>query len=257
VGDLRALAARLARRIGRRRDRPWRTRDDPVRGRRGALREEVEYWQHWLSTEGGKWAEEYRDRFDPSSEVADQALRGILKSLPQERVSILDVGAGPVTTVGYRFPGKELSISAVDPLADEYDRLMAREGVRPPVRTEQAEGERLVERFGRDRYDIAYSRNALDHAVDPVLIIENMLGVVRREGYVVLRHVRNEAVNQAYIQLHQWNFDERDGRFLIWRPGHESDLTEALAGRAEVHCSLEAGDEGVSGGWVQAVIRKL
>ena len=226
-------------------------------GRGGALREEVEYWQHWLSTQGGKWADDYRHRLDPDAEVADPALRDILMRLPQEELSILDVGAGPVTAVGYRFPGKTLSLTAVDPLADEYDRLLATQGVAPPARTKHAEGEQLLARFGPDHFDIAYSRNALDHAVDPILIIENMLGVVRAEGYVVLRHVRNEAVNQAYVQLHQWNFDERDGRFLIWRPGHETDLTERLAGRAETECRLDSDEQGGRAGWLVCVIRKL
>jgi SAM-dependent methyltransferase len=257
VADLRALAGRLVRRFGRRHEQPWRTRDDPVRGRRHALREEVEYWQHWLATQGDKWADDYKYRLDPNAEVADPALRDALTRLSQDRVSILDVGAGPVSSVGYRFPGKRLVLSAVDPLADHYDRLLAKQGVDPPARTERAEGERLLEHFGPDRFDIAYSRNALDHAVDPVLIIENMLGVVRTHGYVVLRHVRNEAVNQAYVQLHQWNFDERDGRFLIWRPGSETDLTETLAGRAETHCRLESEDDGIAGGWVVCRIRKL
>ena len=255
--DFRVVAGRLARGFGRRRDRAWRTRSDPVRGRRRALREEVEYWQDWLATQGGKWADDFGYRLDPNSEVADPALREVLTRLPQERVSILDVGAGPISAVGYRFPGKTLSLVAVDPLADEFDRLLAREGVVPPVRTERAEGERLLERFGPDRFDIAYSRNALDHAVDPVPIIENMLGVVRPEGHVVLRHVRNEAVNQAYVQLHQWNFDERDRRFLVWRPGSESDLTETLADRAEVQCRLEPNGVGEAAGWVVCVIRKL
>ncbi|MEK6276806.1 MAG: methyltransferase domain-containing protein [Actinomycetota bacterium] len=255
--DFRAIAGRLARGFGRRGEQGWRTRSDPVRARRRALREEVDYWRDWLSNQGGKWANDYSYRLDPNAEVADPALCEVLASLAQKQVSILDVGAGPVSGVGYRFPGKTLSLTPVDPLADQYGRLLAKRGIDPPARTERAEGERLLQRFGPDRFDIAYSRNALDHAVDPVLIIENMLGVVRPEGYVVLRHVRNEAVNQAYVQLHQWNFDERDGRFVIWRPGYESDLTETLAGRAETHCRLESNDKDEGAGWVVCVIRKL
>jgi SAM-dependent methyltransferase len=256
VKSLRAVASGVADRLGRRRGKPWRTRDDPVRGRGHALREEVDYWRHWLSTRGGKWSDDYRYRLDPEAEVADPALREVVTRIPRERVSILDVGAGPVTTVGYRFPGKALAVTAVDPLADEYDRLLAGHGVVPPVRTERVEGERLVERFGPDRFDIAYSRNALDHAIDPVLIIENMVGVVRPEGYVLLRHVRNEAVNQAYVQLHQWNFDRRDGQFVIWRPDQATDVTARLSGRGETRCMVES-DEGGAHGWIVCVIRKL
>jgi len=176
--------------------------------------------------------------------------------MAQPEVSILDVGAGPASTVGCRFPGKVLHVSAVDPLAKSYDRLLNKTGVIPPVRTEPLEGERLVERFGHDLFDIAYARNALDHAVDPAVILENMLEIVRPGGYVVLRHVRNEAVRQAYVQLHQWNFDQRDRHFVVWRVGHETSVTDQLTGRADVTCYTEPSDEtGVD--WVVCVIRKL
>jgi len=219
--------------------RKWRTRSDPVRGRRRALREEIDYWDQWLSNEGGKWKDDYVFRFDPAAEVRDPALRKALATLPQREVSILDVGAGPASAVGCRFPGKELVVTAVDPLADSYDRLLAQIGLDPPVRTEPLEGERLTQRFAENSFEIAYGRNALDHAVDPVQIIEQMFGVVRPGGYVVLRHGRNEAVQEKYVQLHQWNFDERNGHFVVWRPGQETDLTELLAGRAELTCEIE------------------
>ena len=255
------LSSRLPRALRRPRDAPWRTRVDPVRCRRCALAEEVEYWAEWLATRGGKYADEYAYRFDPLAEVADPALREVLTELAKPEASILDVGAGPASTVGSRFPGTALSVAAVDPLADEYDRLLAGARVVPPVRTERLAGERLVERFGRDRFDIAYSRNALDHAVDPMSIIENMLAVARPGGYVVLRHVCNEAVRQAYVQLHQWNFDERDGRFIVWRVGHETNVTELLSGRAQVRCwrepLLEPATAPVDDCWVVCAIKKL
>jgi SAM-dependent methyltransferase len=104
---------------------------------------------------------------------------------------------------------------ATDPLAGAYDRSMRQAGVTPPVRTIALDGERLVEHFGADRFDIAYARNAIDHALDPARIIEQMLGVLRPQGHVVLRHVRNEARRQDYVQLHQWNFDQQDGDLII------------------------------------------
>ena len=248
---LRALRLRWVL-VGLRMRPAWRTRRNPVRGRRRALKEEVGYWSAHLSSRGGKYADGYAYRFDHTAEVADPALREILQGLTQQEVSILDVGAGPAPFLGYRFPGKTLSVSAVDPLADEYNLLLDRAGVVPPVRTERLEGERLVERFGGDRFDIAYSRNALDHAVDPTLIVESMVAVVRPGGYVVLRHGRNEAVKQRYRQLHQWNFDERAGQFIVWRPGQQTNITETLSGRAEVSCRASPTDDSIV-----CVIRKL
>jgi len=239
-----------------REDGSWRTRTDPVRGRKHALREEVGYWRDWLANAGGKWAAEYAYRFDPAAEVADPALRELLAASPRDEVSVLDVGSGPVSTVGYRVPGKSIALVPVDPLADEYDRLLARAAVVPPVRVLRADGEHLLEQLGRDRFDIAYARNALDHAVDPLAIIENMVAVVRPGGNILLRHVRNEAVRQAYVQLHQWNFDRHDGHLVAWRPGETTDVTAALAGRADVRCYLEPAEEDGATEWVVCVIHR-
>jgi SAM-dependent methyltransferase len=246
----------LARRLGRRREQAWRPRTDPVRGRRHALREEVEYWEHWLATSGGRWSEEYAQRLDANAEIGEPSIREILAGSPEARVSILDVGAGPLSAVGYRLPGRSVSLTAVDPLADEYERLLADAGVTPPVRTERVDGEALLERFGPDCFDIAYSRNALDHAVDPLAIIDNMLSVVRPGGHVILRHVRNEALRQGYVQLHQWNFDEREGRPVIWRPDRHIDLTAALGARAEIRCRVEADEGGDDFEWAVWLITK-
>lgn len=240
-----------------RRKRGWRTRSDPVRGRRRALKEEIGYWDDWLATRGGKYADEFAERFDPTGEVTDPALRAVLVDLekrPSEPVSILDVGAGPATTVGHRFSGEPVAVTAVDPLAEHYRRLLRKHRLEPPVLTERVDGEALVERFGNERFDVAYARNSLDHAVDPVAIAENMLEVVRPGGYVVLRHVRNEAVRQNWIQLHQWNFDERDGELVVWRPDVRISVDERLA-PAKISCRTEASDEpGVA--WVVGVIAK-
>jgi SAM-dependent methyltransferase len=225
-----------------------------VRGRRRALKEEIGYWEGWLATRGGKYADSFDYHFDPASEVADTALRAVLAGLEMRArgtASILDVGAGPASTVGQRFCGRPVAVTAVDPLADDYRRLLLEYGFEPPVPTERVEGERLGERFGSERFDVAYARNALDHAVDPFAIVDNMLEVVRKGGYVVLRHVRNEAVRQRYRQLHQWNFDERAGKPVVWRPDEEISLVERL-GLATMSCHTEANDT-----WVIVVIAKL
>ena len=254
---VRRLAAFLRR---RRWGRQWRRRSDPHRGRRRALGEEAGYWEHWLASRGGKYPEEYSYRLDPTSEVQDPLLREALAAMEADEASILDVGAGPATTVGCRFPGMRLEVVAVDPLADRYDELLDDAGVVPPVRTERLEGERVGERFGEGRFDIAYSRNALDHAVDPVEIIRQMVAVVRPGGFVLLRHARNEAVSQDYVQLHQWNFDERGGDFVIWRTDGETNMTRELAGAATVVCRREQ-PEGAEPdeddlGWLVCVISK-
>jgi len=235
---VRRLVRAVRTRVGGDHDGSWRVRTDPVRGRGHALDEESGYWSDWLAGRGGKWADEFTRRFDPDAEVDDQALRDVLAALPPG-AAVLDVGAGPASTVGTRFAGQPLNLVAVDPLADAYDRALAREGLAPPVRTQPIAGEELTARLGPDRFDVAYSRNALDHAVDPAVIVDEMVGVVRPGGVVVLDHVQNEGERNGYEQLHQWNFDVAEGHLIVWRNDRRVDLTERLRGRANVLCRVE------------------
>lgn len=209
----------------------WRTRKS----------DEVEFWAGWLTGAPGteQWASDREERFDPATEIRDPLVRAEIERNVSDEISILDVGAGPVTWLGFRYPGKRLTIVAVDPLADDYDRLLEEAGLEPPIRTIAVAGEALLEHFGSRRFDIAYASNALDHSADPFVIISNMVALVRDGGAVLLRHKRNEGEQARYGGLHQWNFDARDDRLLLWNGTAEVDVGAALEGRAVTNAWLE------------------
>jgi Methyltransferase domain len=196
---------------------------------------EVDFWAGWLVGAPGteQWKSDRDERLNPETEIRDPLVRDELDRNPAEEISILDVGAGPVTWLGFRYPGKTLTIVAVDPLADEYDRLLREAGLDPPVRTIRVAGEELLEHFGAGRFDIAYATNALDHSADPFTIISNMVAVVRSGGAVLLRHKRNEGESARYGGLHQWNFDVVDERLVLWNNAAQVDVGSSLEGRAQ------------------------
>ena len=202
----------------------WRTR----------TRSEVDFWADWLTGAPGTeaWASDREARFTPETPITDPVVRSELDQNPAEEISILDVGAGPVTSLGYRHPGKTLTIVAVDPLADEYDRLLREADLHPPVRTIPVAGEALLDHFGSRKFDIAYACNALDHSAEPLAIISNMVDLVKPGGAVLLRHKRNEGESAQYGGLHQWNFDAVDGDLLLWNNAVEVSVGSALEGRA-------------------------
>jgi len=201
---------------------------------RARTRSEVDFWAAWLTGAPGteQWATDREERLDPETQIRDPLVRAELERDPAEEISILDVGAGPLTWLGYRYPGKTLTIVPVDPLADEYDRLLDEAGLDPPVRTIRVAGEALLEHFGPHRFDIAYATNALDHSADPFAIISEMVAVVRAGGVVLLRHKRNEGESARYGGLHQWNFDAVDGSLIVWNNAVEMDVGSALEGCA-------------------------
>jgi len=208
---------------------------------RGRKRSEVDFWAGWLAGEPGteQWADDREARLKPEAEIRDPVVRAELDRNPTEEVTILDVGAGPLTWLGYRYPGKKVTIVPVDPLAAEYDRLLHDTGLEPPVRTICVAGEDLLDHFKPASFDIAYATNALDHSADPLTIVSNMLSVVRPGGIVILRHKRNEGQSARYSGLHQWNFDAVNGGLLLWNEAGEVDVGAALASRAETTAWVE------------------
>jgi SAM-dependent methyltransferase len=194
---------------------------------------ELYHWDQFLLHKGASWPQDYASRLDPQRVVVHylREFAERLGRLPSDRpVEVLDVGAGALTQLGYVWPGRAMNLTAVDALARDYDWLLARYRVEPPVRAQYAMFEELVARFGRDRFDVAHARNALDHSWDPVLGLRQMIEVTRPGGLVVLDSQVNEGERNYYEGLHQWNVELCDGRLELWdRTGHRVDLNAAVA----------------------------
>ncbi len=220
-----------------------------------ALPGELEFWRRYIETRGLDFPDEFDAQLDPQAPIRDEFLLAAVDLVGGPLVRILDVGAGPLSAVGQRDPrdpDRRVELVAVDPLGDEYAKLLLEAGISPPVLTRACSGEDLVDALGRGSFDIAYARNSVDHGVDAPAIVENMLDCVRVGGAVVLHHYRREAENMRYEELHQWNFDVRDERLVLFDRRHSHDLTERFAGRAETTAVIHAGAHHAS--WVAATI---
>jgi SAM-dependent methyltransferase len=217
--------------------------------RADGLDDEREFWRYWFMTKGARSQEEYKMRLDPTLPLQDHIRRHI-DSLQSDEIQILDVGAGPLTTLGKRHPTKALAIVAIDVLARQYDALLAEFGIEPIVRTMYGDAEKLVETFGQNRFDFVHAMNCVDHMIDPLAAIEQMLLVVKGGRIVYLSHVANEASSQSYGGLHQWNLKCRHDDLIIEsaRTG-ESSVRQALGHLAEFECNLQ-------GIWITVLARK-
>jgi SAM-dependent methyltransferase len=156
-----------------------------------------------------------------------------LAELSSEPVEILDVGAGPASSLGSVAPARTLSIVAVDPLAAEYAAMLARLGVRVAAPSIPGYAETLGAMFAPHSFDVVYARNSLDHARDPLRALREMLRLVRPSGFVALRHVRCEGENAGYADFHQWNFDIRGDGPELWNRRRRHPLASALPAAVE------------------------
>lgn len=221
---------------------------------RAGLRGELAWWRGYIATGGGDWPEDLEYRLDPDAALIEPLIADRLARFAGAPVRVLDVGAGPVSVLGKVHGDVRLHITAVDPLGDRYATLLAEAGIEPAVRTQACRGEDVARRFGPAAFEVAYSRNAVDHSADPLAIVRAMLTTVVPGGFVALRHYQCEAENNGYVDLHNWNFDVEGERLLIWGPYGSHDVGAALAGEATVTCWLA--QESGHAPWVCAVIDK-
>jgi SAM-dependent methyltransferase len=210
---------------------------------RWRLPTEVGHWDLWLSSRGMADPGDFARRIAP-----DQPLQEHLKSLLPEAngrpYRILDVGAGPLSTVGKMCNGSRIELLAIDPLASVYDSLLEKNGITPPVRTKYGEAERVGELYPEGSFDLVHAANSLDHAHDPVAAIKAATRVVRPGGHVFLEHILNEGDREQYGGLHQWNFGVTGDSFTIASSaGQKTDMVKELADVARVtHSIYEIGD---------------
>jgi ubiquinone/menaquinone biosynthesis C-methylase UbiE len=217
-----------------------------------ALPEELGFWDEWLTTKGGEWPEDYVRRLDAEGELQEN-LKEYLSEVPDGgEISILDVGSGPITRLGYRWGARKVKMTAVDALADDYNALLKRHGITPALRTLACSAERLTRLFPENHFDFAYCRNALDHCHDPMGAIRQMIRVTRPGGLAVLEHYANEAEQTSYDGLHQWNFDLCDGRLTLWNRDTRIDVADSVKDLATSRWEKKR----IGREWVIAVMRK-
>jgi len=215
------------------------------------VEDEIKFWTSWFASSGLSWRSEYDFRLNPQSMLQPRPA----SLLPNKAsVSILDVGAGPLTFLGKKHPRQELLIEAVDPLADFYDRILNEFHIEPIVRTKKGAAEELSSGFQSDAFDLVFARNCLDHGIDPESAISEMLRVVKSNCFVLLEHRPREAEVENYVGMHQWNFDlDENGDFWVWSKFKNVNISKMLAGIAQVECERLIDD----GPWIITRIRKI
>lgn len=145
----------------------------------------TQQFQTWLSPE-------------PTPELDADVVQFIREKLrPDSRV--LDVGAGVVSVLNGLVPQENLI--ATDPLAELYKCIFDYEQARmkPCI---DISGEELME---EDVYDIVHVRNALDHAQNPVKVLQKMITACKPYGYIIVQGFENEADAEQHEGFHQYN----------------------------------------------------
>ena len=207
---------------------------------------EVGFWQKYLNTKGGKrWSDDYRARLDPNKPFYSLVEEAIHDTDSRE-IEILDVGSGPITSLGYVSKKFNIRITATDPLADAYSVLLEEAGVTPPVKTEKCFGENLLQHFGSRRFHVCHSCNALDHSIHPRTILLAMAQLLHPHGLMYVQVHKNEGESTGYSGLHNWNFDrDENNNFILWRGAEKYNINVDLSDFVEGQLTELATEDGL------------
>jgi Methyltransferase domain len=213
--------------------------------------DELKFWDEWFRTKGLEWPEVYSERIK-AREIGDDIKATITDEAKWSgrTLRILDAGAGPLTVLGNQWAGKDVEVHAADALAHEFDRILARHEIVPPVRTIKADFENLSSKFPENYFDLVYVRNALDQAYDPVKGIGDALAVTRLHGVMQMSHVLRNALLSHNKGLHLWNFDVMGGDPVIWNCRGTHNLTDLFGEEAQI-------THEVVNGWINIRMLKL
>ena len=215
---------------------------------------EKKFWDTWIGKEGGgkekgKWHKDFLSRCDPDLPL-QQHITSLIDAPPGAEVHVLDVGAGPLTLLGKQWAGRKLHIAAIDPLAKQYEKSLAKHGVEPLVHTIYAEAENLCATFPENHFDLVYAQNSIDHCFNPLQAIQQMLKVVKPGCYVFLAHSIKEGKRENYVGFHQWDFYAEEGELLISNRKDVINLTRQIDQVATVDIEI------FENSWINARIRK-
>lgn len=176
-----------------------------------AVQHETHFWKGFVKSERFLgWLDKSRKTPELNETVA-----AIIRLTARRRMPcpILDVGSGPVSILNGLLKAEEAVITAADPLADEYAKMVDYAGhlLSPPC---PVAAEDLLEYFGPNAFSIVHCSNALDHVVNVETALRVMCDVAQH--MVVIQGFVDEADHERFQGFHQHNLS-LDGDNLMWR----------------------------------------
>jgi SAM-dependent methyltransferase len=193
------------------------------------LDEEVGFWRRWLTED--EFRETREQRFEHTRSLNPWYLQ-LVGAKPGDKLRIIDVGSGPVSTIGRRAPNNEVELICADALGERYNALLDELGFKDLARIEPIKGEDLTEHFGVGTFDIVNCANALDHFDNPAIAFRNMYDLCRPGGVFHLLSIENEGEREQYQGLHQWNLRADNDGVWLWNKHHNQNLLELVPGHA-------------------------
>lgn len=123
-------------------------------------------------------------------------------------LKVTEVGCGPTSQFYTQDLAKiPLEIVTVDPLAKFYMKLHEQYHTGYDIKCIGGFGENLQTLFPKESFHLVYSQNAIDHSMKPDMFVENMVKILKVNGFLVLHGYIKEGSNGGWLGLHQWDIE--------------------------------------------------
>jgi len=148
----------------------------------------------------------------------EDELRREIISIPhlrkQQTLNIIDLGCGPISTLGTKDNKYKINLLGVDPLTNFYTEILDKHYLSRPHPAINMECENIGD-IADSLFDVVFSRNALDHSESPDLILEGAKKICKNNGLIHIRMYENEATSVGYNGLHQWDATYADNDVIM------------------------------------------
>jgi SAM-dependent methyltransferase len=195
----------------------------------------LQFWRKWLGPDSP-----YPDARDERLKTGRPLPDWALSSLPAEggRVRVLDLNAGPLSSLGNQAPEHQVDLIPVDPLAHAFDSLLEEHAYEPPVRTVFCSAEDILPAFGKASFDLIYCYNGLDFTRDPIAVYRQLLEAIKPGGRIITFHEANPPEGRASREWYRFFHYYKNGRVSLCQKRYRRDLADALPG-ADIQSSLK------------------
>lgn len=182
---------------------------------------EMEFWLSLLKYGDGRpeYVEAARNRLRSRKARKEVFPHEILPHLQQIAggaypIRTMEIGPGPLSTLGWGVEEGILDVLAIDPLADEYRRIVNYIQNPYPIVPLRADGEDATLIFQGLHFHLAYARNSIDHCREPQKVFGNMVTLLVHGGILAHKHGEREGTLQRWKGGHNWDLS-LDGNDII------------------------------------------
>ena len=140
----------------------------------------------------------------------------------KKEVTIAELAAGPICTIGSSWKDVKVNIHASDVLEKDYATLWQQCNTEPVVKIEYQDMERLT--YPDNFFDIVHCVNALDHTLDVRSALREMLRVCKQGGWIYLRHKPDQ--RKKWHGMHEWDMNVVDEETIFSNPTETFSLKE-------------------------------